>query len=306
MVVSAVEASGARPGLTWGRFRRKATPYVFISPFYILFLVFGAFPILFSGLISLTQWDGIRQPKFVGLANYHTLFSDPSFPRALGNIVLIGLGYQPLFLVLALLFAVILNARSVRFRTLFRTVYFLPVVTSLVVVGLVFSMLFDTKFGLVNYLLGLLGVSPLSWLTNADLMKSVVCAALVWRWTGNEMVIMLAGLQSIPPDVYEAATVDGAGVVQTFLRITVPLMQPVLVFCVLMSTIGTFNIFDEAYLLFGTTGGAREAGLVPGVFLYRAAFEYFKLGYASAFSYVLGAIIVCLSAANLWLGRGRD
>jgi ABC-type sugar transport system permease subunit len=285
---------------------RKAAPYVFISPFYILFLIFGAFPILFSGFISLTDWRGVHSPNVIGLANYRALFADPSFSRALRNVVIIGLGYQPLFLFLALLFATVLNTRSVQFRGFFRTVYFLPTVTSLVVVGLVFGMLFDPKFGMVNYLLSLVGIPAINWITTPGWMRVVVVIALIWRWTGYEMVIMLAGLQSISPVLYEAAKIDGAGVVQSFFRITVPLMRPAILFCVVMSTIGTFNIFDEPYMLYGPSGGNREAGLVPGIFLFRAAFEYFKFGYASSFAYVLGAIIVCLSMVQLWLGREQD
>jgi ABC-type sugar transport system permease subunit len=285
---------------------RKAAPYVFISPFYILFIIFRAFPILFSAFISLTNWRGVGASQFVGLANYHALFADPAFFRSLTNVVIIGLGYQPLFLFLALLFATILNARSVRFRTFFRTIYFLPAVTSLVVVGLVFGMLFDFRFGMVNYLLGLVSLPPVEWLTEPIWMRTVIIIAAIWRWTGYEMIIMLAGLQSIPEDLYEAAKVDGAGIVQSFLYVTVPLMRPVILFCVVLSTIGTFNIFDEPYIIFTSTGGNREAGLVPGVFLFRAAFEYFKFGYASAFAYVLGAIIVVLSAIQLWVGREQN
>lgn len=294
-----------RGKLPWDRMWHKAAPYVFISPFYILFLIFGAFPILFSFLISLTDWRGVRPPNFIGLANYRTLFVDPSFLRSLTNIVIIGLGYQPLFLFLALLFATILNTRSVRLRSFFRIVYFLPTVTSLVVVGLVFGMLFDPRFGLVNYLLSLIGIPSINWLTEPGWMRVVIIVALIWRWTGYEMIIMLAGLQSIPMELYEVAKIDGAGVVQSFLRITVPMMRPTILFCVVMSTIGTFNIFAEPYILW-PSGGNREAALVPGVFLFRAAFEYFQFGYASAFSYVLGAIIVFLSVVQLRLGREQD
>jgi lactose/L-arabinose transport system permease protein len=290
---------------SWERWWSKLAPYFFISPFYILFLVFSAFPILFSAYISLTNWEGVRPYQFVGLDNYRVLFGDPSFGRSLVNIVIIALGFQPIFLFLSLLFAVLLNNTSLRFRGFFRTVYFLPVVTSLVVVGLVFTMLLDPKYGLVNAALTSIGVPTIHWLDDPKWMRVVIILALIWRWTGYEMVIMLAGLQSIPLDMYEAAKVDGANTVQSFLQITVPLMQPVILFCVVLSTIGTFNIFDEAYVFFNTSGGSQEAGLVPGVFLYRAGFTYFRFGYASAFAYVLGAIIVFLSVIQLRLGRER-
>jgi ABC-type sugar transport system permease subunit len=308
MVVKTAVPGTSTPSIRnkWERWWPKLAPYAFISPFYILFVVFGAFPILFSAFISLTNWEGVRPWQFVGLDNYRILFSDPSFSRSLVNIFIIALGYQPIFLLLALVFAVLLNDVSLRFRSFFRTVYFLPVVTSLVVVGLVFMMLLDPKYGLVNTALSMFCVETIHWLDDPPWMRVVVILALIWRWTGYEMIIMLAGLQAIPLDVYESAKVDGANSVQSFLHITVPLMKPVILFCVVLSTIGSFNIFDEAYVFFGTGGGSQEAGLVPGVFLYRSAFTYFKFGYASAFAYILGAIIVFFSVIQLRLGRERQ
>ena len=154
-------------------------------------------------------------------------------------------------ILLALVFAVMLNSQRVRFRGFFRTVYFLPVVTSLVITGLIFSFLFSSSFGLVNRLLEPLGIAPINWLADPTWMKPVLILALLWRWTGNDMVIMLAGLQSIPADLYEAARVDGASGPQMFWHITVPLMRPVILFDAIISTIGTFNLFAEPFVLFG-------------------------------------------------------
>ena len=281
----------------------RVAPYVFISPFYILFLIFGAFPIVFSGAISLTNWQGVAAPGFVGLANFQRLFRDPSFFRAMRNVAIVALGYQPIFLAMSLGLAVMLNAPALRLRGFFRTLYFLPILTSPVVVGIVFTALFDERFGVVNYALTLMGFEPVSWLTAGGPMRALVCLAVIWRWTGYETVVMLAGLQSISPDLYEAAKVDGAGGLQSFLSITVPLMRPTILFCLVMSTIGTFNLFDEPLILFGADGGNGQAALLPGQFLYLNAFQYFRFGYSSAFAWILGIILVVLTSVQRRLVR---
>ena len=204
----------------------RAAPYVFVSPFYLIFLAFGLLPIVFSLGVSLYDWRGTTPGAYVGLSNYQLLLRDPTFYTALRNTVFIWLGSVPPMILLALVFAVLLNTQRVHLRGFFRTVYFLPVVTSLVITGLIFSFLFSSTFGVVNRLLEPLGVAPINWLSDPTWMKPVLILALLWRWTGNDMVIMLAGLQSIPADLYEAARVDGASGPQTFWHITVPLMRP--------------------------------------------------------------------------------
>jgi lactose/L-arabinose transport system permease protein len=164
------------------------------------------------------------------------------------------------------------------------------------------------SFGLVNSALTVLGIAPINWLNDPAWMKAILILALLWRWTGNDMVIMLAGLQSIPGDLYEAARVDGATDVQSFWHITIPLMRPVILFDAIISTIGTFNLFAEPYVLFGGAsggGGMGQAALVTGTFLYQNSFRYFKFGYASAIAWVLAAIIFALSMLQLKLGS-RD
>jgi cellobiose transport system permease protein len=289
----------ARPVDAWWR---RLSPYIFISPFYLIFLAFGFLPIIFSLGVSLYDWRGITPGAFVGLNNYQVLLHDPAFFKALGNTVIVWLGSVPPMILLALIFAVLLNSQRVRFRSFFRTVYFLPVVTSLVITGLMFSFLFSPNFGLINRLTALFGVAPINWLSDPAWMKPVLIFALLWRWTGNDMVIMLAGLQSIPGDLYEAAKVDGATGPQTFWHITVPLMRPVILFDAIISTIGTFNLFAEPYVLFGQDGGPGQAGLVTGTLLYQNAFVYFKFGYGAALAWVLALIIVVLSMLQLKLG----
>src|SRR5262245_14994172 len=284
------------------RWWRTLAPYVFISPFYIIFLAFGLLPIVFSLVVSLYDWRGTTLGAFVGLQNYQLLPRDPAFYKSLWNTIYVWVGSVPPMILFALIFAAILNSRLVRFRSTFRTIYFLPVVTSLVITGLVFGQLFSMSFGLVNSVLEALGIPPVNWLNDPTWMKAILVLALLWRWIGNDMVIMLAGLQSIPSDLYEAARVDGATDVQSFWHITIPLMRSVILFDAIISTIGTFNLFAEPYVLFGPGGGMDQAGLVTGTFLYQNSFRYFKFGYASAIAWVLAAIIFALSMLQLKLG----
>jgi cellobiose transport system permease protein len=289
----------ARPVDNWWR---RLAPYVFISPFYLIFLAFGFLPIIFSLGVSLYDWRGITPGAFVGLNNYQVLLHDPAFFKALWNTVIVWLGSVPPMILLALIFAVLLNSQRVRFRGVFRTIYFLPVVTSLVITGLIFKFLFNPTFGLINYVLAPLGIAPINFLADPNWVKPVLIMALLWRWTGNDMVIMLAGLQSIPDDLYEAARVDGASGPQMFWHITVPLMRPVILFDAIISTIGTFNLFAEPFVLFGQDGGIGQAGLVTGTLLYQNAFVYFKFGYGAALAWVLALIIFVLSMLQLRLG----
>jgi cellobiose transport system permease protein len=282
---------------------RLVAPYVFISPFYLVFLAFGLLPIVFSLGVSLYDWRGTTPGAYVGLTNYQVLLRDPGFHKALLNTVFVWVGSIPPMILLALVFAVLLNSQRVRFRGFFRTVYFLPVVTSLVITGLIFSFLFSSTFGLVNQLLAPFGIAPINWLSEPVWMKPVLILALLWRWTGNDMIIMLAGLQSIPDDLYEAARVDGASGPQMFWHITVPLMRPVILFDAIISTIATFNLFAEPYVLFdGAGGGIGQAGLVTGTLLYQYSFEYFKFGYGAALAWVLALIVFVLSMLQLRLG----
>ena len=284
------------------RWWRAASAYVFIAPFYIVFLAFGLLPIVFSLGVSLYDWRGTTPGEFVGLENYRVLLQDPSLYKALWNTVVVWLGSTPAIILLALIFAVLLNSRLVRFQGLFRTIYFLPVVTSLVVTGLIFGQLFSESYGLVNGLLALVGIAPINWLNEPVWMKPALILALMWRWIGNDMVIMLAGLQAIPSDLYEAARIDGATERQAFWHITVPLMQPVILFDAILSTIGAFNLFAEPYVLFGPGGGIAQSGLLTGTFLYQASFLFFKFGYGASIAWVLAIIISLLSMLQMKVG----
>ncbi|HVU11180.1 MAG TPA: sugar ABC transporter permease [Phototrophicaceae bacterium] len=283
----------------------KLAPYAFISPFFIIFAIFGLFPILFSGYISLRNWTGLNPPIYIGLNNYITLLKDPDFLNALRNTAVLTLISGPLTIGGGLILAVILNSKLVRFRNAFRTIFYLPLVMSLVVAAQVFGLMLANPFGLVNEALSRLGLARVNFLNEPNLTILVLVVLIVWKYIGNDLVIMLAGLQSIPPELNEAALVDGANPLQIFWSITVPLMRPVILFDVVLSTINTFNLFAEPYSLFGVTGGANQSGLVTGLLMYRTSFQFFKFGYGSAMAYVVGLIIFVLSLIQLRIGT-RD
>jgi len=294
-------AQGA-PRIRWN----KLAPYLFIAPFFIIFAVFGLFPILYSGYISLHEWRGLNPPVFVGLLNYQNLLQDGDFLIALRNTAALLLISGPITVFGGLLLAVLLNNKLVRFRNVFRTIFYLPLVVSLIVAAQVFNLLLDNPFGLVNEGLARLGLERIGFFQDPNLSLLVLTMLLVWKYIGNDLVIMLAGLQSIPPELGEAAMVDGATSWQIFWYITLPLMRPIILFDIVLSTIGTFSLFAEPYTLFGTTGGINQSGLVTGLLLYRTSFQFFNFGYGSAMAYVFGLIVFVLSIFQLRFGTRRD
>ena len=291
-----------RRGFRWD----KAAPYLFISPFFVLFIIFGLFPILYSGYISLHNWTGLNPPVFIGLQNYVNLFQDNDFLLALRNTALLLLLSGPLTVGGGLLMAVVLNNHLLRGRAIFRTIFYLPLVVSLVVTAQVFNLLLGNPFGLVNEILARLGFERVNFLNEPSLSLPVLTLLIFWKYVGNDLIIMLAGLQAIPAELGKAAMVDGANPRQVFWHITLPLMRPVILFDIVLSTINTFNMFAEPYNLFGTTGGVNQSGLVAGLLLYRTSFFHFKFGYGSAMAYIIGIIVFILSLIQLRVGTRDD
>lgn len=285
----------------------KLAPYVFISPFFVIFLVFGAFPILFSGAVSLMDWKGVTLGEFVGLRNYLNLMRDPDFVRAVLNTLYLLVLSAPFTIGGGLLMAVLLNSQLLRLRGTFRTIFYLPMAVSLVVGGLAFAMLLNKPFGLVNdvILRQALNLEPIDFLTNPRVAIPTLTLLILWRYIGNDLVIMLAGLQSISPELYEASRIDGASPFQTFIHITLPLMVPIILFDAILTTVNTFNMFAEPYILFGTEGGVDQSGLTTGLLIYRVSFKFFKFGYGAAMAYLLGVVIFALSLLQLRIGQ-RD
>lgn len=270
----------------------KNAPYIFIGPAFLLLLIFTVYPVISSCILSFQEVRGVEN-TFVGLANYTRLFHDPIFYKSLLNTAEILIVQVPIMLFLSLLIAVGLHSTMVKGKAFFRISYFMPAITALVAASIVFMILLDEHFGLVNYVLSFLGVKSIPWLTSPLWAKVSVILVMTWRWTGYNMVVFLAGLQNIPAELYEAASIDGAGKVKQFFMITIPQLKPVFIFTVVMSTIGTLQLFDEPFIL--TQGGPNSATMTITLYLYETGFKFFDFGYASAIAYVLVLITAIVS-----------
>lgn len=270
----------------------KNAPYLFVAPAFILIMIFTVYPVISSFILSFQKVQGVEK-TFVGFANYTRLFHDPIFYKSLLNTFQILIVQVPLMIFLAILIAVGLNSALIKAKSLFRIAYFMPAITALVAASIVFMILLDEHFGLVNYLLSLVGMDKIPWLTTPFWAKVSVILVMTWRWTGYNMVIFLAGLQNIPADLYEAASIDGAGKVKQFFMITLPQLKPVFIFTVVMSTIGTLQLFDEPFIL--TQGGPNSATMTITLYLYETGFKFFDFGYASAIAYALVMITAVIS-----------
>ncbi|WHY78296.1 sugar ABC transporter permease [Neobacillus sp. WH10] len=276
----------------------KNAPYFFIGPAFLLILIFTVYPVISSLILSFQEVRGVEK-SFVGLANYSRLFHDPIFYKSLLNTFQILIIQVPIMLSLALLIAVGLHSSMLKGKAFFRISYFMPAITALVAASIVFMILLDEHFGLVNYFLSFLGVESIQWLTTPFWAKVSVIIVMTWRWTGYNMVIFLAGLQNIPSELYEAASIDGAGKVKQFFMITIPQLKPVFIFTVVMSTIGTLQLFDEPFIL--THGGPNSATMTITLYLYETGFKFFDFGYASAIAYVLVLITAVVSWVQMKL-----
>jgi multiple sugar transport system permease protein len=267
--------------------------WAFLLPSLVLFLVFTAIPVVWAFLISFTHWDLFTAPKLTWLDNYVALAKDPIFRQVLGNTGVFVLAAVPLEMVLGLLCALGLN-RNVRGQTVLRVVYFLPVVTSTVAAALVWAWLFNSNFGLINAVLSLFGVTDLPrWLASSRWAMPAVIAVFVWQNLGYAMVLFLAGLQNIRPDVYEAAALDGATGWARLWHITLPLLSPMTFFVLIISIISSFQVFDLVYVL--TKAGPSNATNTLVYFIYQNGFVFYQMGYASAAAMVLFLLVLVLT-----------
>jgi ABC-type sugar transport system permease subunit len=304
--LSATATPAAERGSWWSRHQREAAPYAFISPFFILFGLFMAVPILVGLYLSCTDWAGLGTPKWVGPRNYTDLLTDASFWTSMGNTAVYVVFTLLVVVPAALLIAQALNARGLRGRDVFRLAFFMPVVISPIVITLVFGLFFDTEFGIVNGALkAVFGFGGIDWTGDPVWAKVTVVILVLWRWTGYLTVFFLAGLQNVPRELYEAAAIDGAGPVRRFASVTLPALKPVTAFIAVTVLVSTAQIFDEPFLL--TQGGPGESTLSVAMFVYRAGFQRQQLGYAAAAGVVLFLVVVALGLpANRLLGVGRD
>ncbi|WP_079475067.1 carbohydrate ABC transporter permease [Marinococcus halophilus] len=281
----------------------KTFPYILVFPAVFLFAVFTVYPVISSFILSFQASEG-GEMSFIGLQNYIRLFNDGLFYQSLINTFTILIIQVPIMITLAILLAVMLNSALIRFNGFFRVSFFLPSVTALVTASIVFIILLDSNYGIVNYVLSTIGLEKVSWLNDPFWAKVSIMLVVTWRWTGYNMVILLAGLQNVSKDLYESASIDGAGKVRQFFYITLPQLKPVILFTVVLSTIGTLQLFDEPYIL--TNGGPNNSTLTVIMYLYDQGFRYFDFGYASAIAYVLVIIIAVLSWIQLRVGSDRD
>lgn len=283
----------------------KATPYIFISPFYILFIIFGLFPIIFSAVLALNKWDGIGEMEFVGLQNFTRLIQDVEFWLSVYNTLIIWiLGTVPMIL-LALIFAFLINLTIIKYKNFFRTTMFMPYVTSVVAVTILFGLVFSSSSGLANGLLQFFGYERIDFINDPFWVKLVIASVNIWQYTGYNMIIFFTGLQRIPKDYYEAAIIDGASNYQIFTKITIPLIKPIILFVVMMSTIGGIQIFTEAQVLVPTNATAEGGSLTVVYYMYKTAFEQSNYGYGATISWGLVAIIILFSILNWYLTTKR-
>ncbi|MGH7565738.1 MAG: carbohydrate ABC transporter permease [Gemmatimonadota bacterium] len=294
---------------TGGADARSGAGWWFVAP---ALLVIGGFffvPVAAAFLLSFTDFDiyavaSFDNARFTGLANYAALLGDPLFWKALGNTLYFALVGGPLTIAISLGAALLIHTRLVRFKGLFRTIYFAPVVTTLVAVAVVWRYLYHPRFGLLNYGLGLFGINPIDWLGDPRWAMPAIILLAVWKNFGYNMVVFVAGLQSIPDELYEAAELDGAGAWQRFRHVTLPMLGPTFLFVTIITMIGYLQLFAEPYVM--TQGGPLQATTSVVLLMYEQGFRWWNMGYAAAIAFVLFLIIFAVTLVQLRFQRRSD
>ncbi|WP_261167004.1 carbohydrate ABC transporter permease [Microbacterium sp. Marseille-Q6965] len=284
--------------------RESLAAFGFLSPWLIGFAVFTAWPIIYSGYLSLTDYDVINDPNFVGFHNYQELFEDPKVSLALANTLVFTALQVPLYVAVSLALALLLN-RAGRASGFFRTVFFLPKMTPPVAVGILFLLLFNGQNGVINGALGAVGIDGPSWTTDPGWVKPGLVIMSLWT-VGSSVLILLAALRGVPEELYESATLDGAGAWRRFVSVTLPMISPAVFFIVVVNTISGLQTFDEAYTAFfgaGNSTYSNDAALFYVIYLFQQAFEFLHMGYASAMAWVLFVVIMAITAVQMVLSR---
>lgn len=288
--------------------KRSLAAWVFVGPALIVLGVFFGLPVFAALLLSLTDFDlyalaDWRNLRFVGFGNYMALLQTPLFWKSLGNTFYFVIVGVPLSIAVSLGAALLLNAPAARFRAFFRTALFAPVVTTLVAVAVIWRYLFHTSYGLVNWVLGHLGIPAVDWLGDPRWAMPTIILLAVWKNFGYNMVIFLAGLQAIPQDLYEAARMDGASRWRQFLHITLPMLGPVLMVVGVITVAGYFQMFAEPYVM--TRGDPLQSTVSVLYFMFEEGFRWWNLGRASAVAFLLFVIILAVTAAMMRFGRSK-
>jgi ABC-type sugar transport system permease subunit len=287
-------------------FKQHLEPYLFLSPFLICFVVFLLWPIIFTFWVSFTDWTGVKPGQFVGITNYIQILGSPTFHKAFTNTlaytVIAGFG----LLILGFIIAYLLNLAFLKGKSIFRVIFFLPVAMPAIIMGSVFLVIYDHRFGALNYFIQLLGITPLNWLGDAAVSKIAVSIAFVWNQLGLVMMYFIAGLQSIDMSLYESAKIDGTNEIQMLWYITIPQLRHVMVFVGVFVTVAVFQIFQEPYILFsaqslGATGGPEDSALSLLQYMHRLGFNYQNMGEASVVAVVIFLLILIVSVFQLRL-----
>ncbi len=313
-------------------FQRKFAPYLFIAPFFILFFIFGFFPLLFSMYLSFQSWNpiqGLGAMEFVGFENYLWVFTDPDFYKSLYNTLWIGVVSSTAQHIVAIPLAFILVLRLKQLRHLFTAAYFVPFITSTVAIAIVFNTFFGTQYGVLNqgilafsnsapieflrasswgsWLVAWVPEEPIRWLGRAKNIKPALAILVFWKYFGWNTVLYSAGLATIPKEYYDAAEIDGANALQRFRHISLPLLRPVIFFAISLSIIGSMQLFDEPFILAGSNpmGGINNAGMTVAMYLYREGFNYNQMGSAAATSWILFFVIGIMTAIQFAI-NGRE
>ncbi len=304
-----VDKPASLPVTTEGRRpqrRRARAGRMFIAPNLAAVAVFMLFPLGFSLYMSFQSWDVFRPPKFLGVTNFRELFtSDPLFLIAIRNTVMFTLGTVIPTVLISLVVAAVLNTK-VKGISIFRTIVFLPLAISSVVMAVVWQFVFNTDNGLLNIIFGWIGIGPIPWLIEPKWAMASLCMVSVWRSVPFATVILLAAMQGVPETVYEAAKIDGAGEIRQLVSITVPLIRGAISFVVVISVIHAFQAFDMVYVLNGPNGGPESATYVLGIMLFQHAFSFLEFGYASALAWVMFAILLVLTVLQFRITRRRS
>ena len=270
--------------------------YLYLMPVLVILLAFHVLPIFYSLAVSFYEWDLIGQPEYIGTGNYSRLMDDPMFFKSLWNTIYYAAVSVPLSIFFSLLIAMLLN-NPISAIGLYRTIYFIPVITSINAVAIVWNFIYHPEFGLLNKILDVFSIDPRAWLQDPDWAMPAIIFMSVWKGLGHNVIIFLAGLQNIPRHLYEAARIDGANRWHQFRHITWPLLSPTTFFIFTISVIGSFQVFSQVYMM-TPRGGPLKSTMVVVYYLYRKAFEQFEFGYALAAAFVLFVIIFACTLFN--------
>ncbi|WP_024293269.1 carbohydrate ABC transporter permease [Lacrimispora indolis] len=270
--------------------------WIMLLPNILGFFMFMLVPVVATFVLSFTKYDMLTKPKFIGLGNYTEMIHDPIVWQVTGNTILYTALTVPVGMCLSLLLAVALD-QEIKLKRFYRAAFFLPSITSMVVISIVWQWIYNPEFGLLNFGLSLLGLPKGKWLTSASTSLASIAAVGIWKRLGYDMILFLSGLQGISATYYEAAELDGASKLQRFRYITIPMLKPTTFFVFIMAIINSFQVFDQVMLM--TSGGPGRSSSVLVHYLYQNAFQYFKLGYACAIAYLLFAIVMIITAINL-------